>query len=129
MCFFEYSTLKRNLKLRSNARDESMVPLIEEEYNRLSDSEKTQMPQITLGELRRLETNAMDNVEYEDELYSEAHAEAGAHIYEEESLRQRVGLYNPEELECDHRVNDDVIDAYVELYKKCFGDDLENASE
>ena len=126
MCFSEYATLKRSLKLRYDTIDDDMMHTIKSKYDGLSDSDKMQMSQVTLDGLRNIERDATNSVEYTAKFYSESHAETGAYIYEEESMRRRADLYKPTNSKWDHRVNDDVIDAYVNLYKKCFENDWEN---
>lgn len=61
------------------------------------------------------------NIKYSSLFYDEVHSEVGTFINAEESMRARANFYNPNNPEWDQRINDDVIDKYVDLYHKVFG--------
>ena len=52
--------------------------------------------------------------------YNESHSETGSFIHAEKAMRERASFHDTKRLKWDHRINEEVIDKYVELYKEVF---------
>ena len=57
---------------------------------------------------------------FETIFYNESHSETGSYIYAEKSMRDFATALGCRYAEYRQRINEDVIDKYVTLYKKVF---------
>ena len=54
--------------------------------------------------------------------FNESHSETGSYIYAEKSMKDCESIYHPSQKH-DPRINNNVIDRYVALYKRVFKSD------
>ena len=100
-------------------REEARLDRIACEYNSLPDKEKMNLVRKNHARLKE-KLDAAGPAKYTEIFYNEVHSEVGAYINAEDSMRTRANLYNSKKPKWDHRINDDVIDKYIDLYRNVF---------
>lgn len=101
-------------------RWELELKLAKDRFNRYDYDEKKQMADQRFKLLEEARYITADKAKRKEIFYNESHSETGSYIHAEKAMRERASKYNPERPKWDHRINEEVIDKYVALYKEVF---------
>lgn len=133
-CFSDYADAKKiisadDIRRAKNNKEPSAAMIsmqertmrAEESFKSKTNEEKRDMIFEKLDIMEEKRQEAEYTATRKEIFYNESHSETGAFVFAEESERAVSNLYDPKNPKWDARINDDVIDKYVDLYLEVFG--------
>ena len=117
----EFANTKRFRKIRRYVyidRINNALKIMKQRYDSLSKEEKLQLVKNNHAEMKY---TLRGHYLLRGLFFDESHSETGSYIYAEKSMKDCESAYHhAHEQEYDSRINNNVIDRYVALYKRMF---------
>ena len=140
MCYPKYADLKKDLERDPKQSDttayfiysnttsgkEPTLEGMKEHYDNCSEKEKIELIKQNYAEMKCDLLDDNDDFFGEMEFYDESHSETGKYIYAKKSMMERASMYelkypSSHDTGQNFGINDDVMDRYVALYHRVFG--------